>query len=190
MSRHPALRDLALFAGGDLPAVSRWRVAAHVRFCSQCQSETEAFRSVSVRSAVESELPQGVRWDRLAEEMTANIRLGLEAGECVAAVRQPSAPVGWRAATVMAAMSILLLGAWYLNPVPRHVEHTLQARQIEIRNTSTGLELNEGGNALVLLHARGGVQARPLIVSAPGNLRARVVDADTGQITIHHVYAE
>ena len=31
-----------------------------------------------------AEMPEGADWDRLAAEMTANIRVGLAAGECVA----------------------------------------------------------------------------------------------------------
>ena len=56
----------------------------HVKSCSVCATEIEAFEHVgrALRSDVD-ELPAGLNWDRLAAEMTANIHLGLEAGECV-----------------------------------------------------------------------------------------------------------
>ena len=187
---HPDATDLALLAGGDLPLVRRLRIALHVRLCSRCQEEVDLYRAAAARLHESSEaLPAGLAWDRLADEMTANIRLGIEAGECVA-VRPASASLSWRSATVMAAMSLVLIVAWWLNPPARRLEPTMRARQIEIRNTATGLELNEGGNALVLLHGRSSSQTRPIIVSTPGNLRARVVDAETGQMTINNVYAE
>jgi hypothetical protein len=187
---HPSNASLALLAGGDLGFFETLRVSRHVKSCARCQREVEAFQASSQILAEEvSELPEGFRWDRLAAEMNANIRVGLEAAECVARPRN-TARVDWRAAAVMAAMSLVLLGAWYLNPLPHSLDHAMRARRPEIRSTNAGLELNENGNALVLLHGSGGQPQRAMIVSAPGSLRARYVDADTGQITIHNVYSE
>jgi hypothetical protein len=191
--KHPGQSDLALYAGGDLGFLERWRVGRHVGGCTDCQHDVEALRnSVVVLRAETSELPQNINWDRLAGEMTANIRVGLEAGECVGPVREKSVSsngLGWRAAAVMAAMSVVLLMAWALNP-PNRPTVGMRGRSVEIRNTATGLELNENGSALVLLHGRGVRAQKPIIVSAPGALRARFVDEDTDQITINHVYAE
>lgn len=179
-----ALRD-------DLGFRERWQVSRHLRLCSECRAEIEAFRSAAVDLRGESEaLPHGLNWDRLAAEMTANINVGLEAADCVAQVRPRLAWAGWRGAAVVAAMSILVLVAYVLNPPPRRAEHALTAPRVEMRNTSTGLELNENGSALVLLHGRGMQSQRPLILSSPGSLRARFVDNETGQITINNVYAE
>jgi hypothetical protein len=195
MKQHPGQAQLALFAGGDPGFLDRWRIGLHLKRCLSCQKDVEVFRSsMKALSAETSELPAGVNWDRLAAEMTANIHVGLEAGECVGPVRpQSSAAVsglGWRAAAVMAAMSVILLVAWALNPPQHRAPHGLRAPKIEIRNTATGLELNENGNALVLLHGRGMRIQRPIIVSAPGTLKARFVDEDTDQITINHAYVE
>jgi hypothetical protein len=192
---HPGPDNLALFAGGDLALLNRWRVSHHVRSCASCQRDVEAFRSAAAALRTESSaMPAGLDWDRLAVEMAANIHVGLEAGECVGPVRQkPGARVpamGWRAAAVMATMSAILFAAWVLNPPERRPAHGLRGRSVEIRNTVNGLELAENGHALVLLHGRGMKAQRPIIVSAPGTLKARFVDEDTDQITITNVYAE
>lgn len=192
--KHPGQSDLALFAGGDLRLLDRWRVGRHVRHCLSCHQDLESFRSASAALREEaSSLPYEMNWDRLAGEMTANIHVGLEAGECVGPARQKAVSgngLGWRAAAVMAAMSLILLAAWILNPPERRIGAGVRGPSIEIRNTATGLELNENGSALVLLHGRGIRPQRPIVVSAPGTLRARFVDEDTDQITINHVYAE
>ena len=188
---HPGAADLALFAGGDLGFRQRWRVSRHVSSCAHCQAEVRTFQTATAELREESEvLPPGLNWDRLAAEMTANIHVGLEAAECVGPAPSRAIWTGWRGAAVVAAMSVLVLVAYVLNPPPRRTEHAMNAPRLEIRNTSSGLELNENGSALVLLHGRGVQTQRPMIVSSPGTLRARVVDDETGQITINNVYAE
>jgi len=76
---HPNESDLALYAGNDLSRFARLRVDWHLRTCGKCQQEVTEFssqRAETLRNAPEPE----VNWDRLAAEMKANIRLGLEAG--------------------------------------------------------------------------------------------------------------
>jgi anti-sigma factor RsiW len=187
--KHPADFQLALFAGGDLDVLKRWRVERHLSKCDSCRREVESLRATGDRLRTESvDLPRSLNWDRLAAEMTANIRVGLEAGECVAGSGLKPDRIGWRAAAVMAAMTCMLLAAWWLNPVPKHQPHALRAPHIEMRTTASGIQLNENGNALTLLHTRG--RQKPIIVSAPGTLRARFVDNETGQVTINNVYTE
>jgi len=190
---HPPIDELALFSGGDCGLLDKWRLSRHLSGCAVCRSEVEAFRSAELALKSElAEVPTALHWDRLAAEMTANIHLGLEAGECVSPARIPPVRLDWRAAIVMAGVSIVLIGAWFLNPLPRHDanELVMRARRVELRTTSAGLEVNENGNALVLLHGKGTTQQPAMIVSSPGMLRARYVDADTGQITINNVYSE
>lgn len=187
---HPAAGDLALYSGGDLGWLERLRVRRHLGRCPACRVEVERFRSASASLRRQAEeLPEGLNWDRLAAEMTANIHLGLEAGECVTGARREPARMTWRAAAVVASLAGVFAAAWWLNPAARPTP-SLQAPRVEIRSTAAGLELNENGSAMVLLHTRGSQTVRPIIVSAPGTLRARYVDPDTGQITINHVYAE
>jgi hypothetical protein len=138
-----------------------------------------------------AEWPSRINWHRLAGEMTANIHVGLEAGECVGPLREPAPRVAWRAAAVTAGLSFMVLAAWWLNPVPKPQTQALRASpRVEIRTTASGIELNENGAALTILHRTGRDNVKPLIWSSPGTLRARFVDAETGQVTINHVYAE
>lgn len=87
---------------------------------------------------------------------------------------------------MMAGLTVVLAGAWWLNP-PRHQE-IARKTPVEIRTSPGGIEVKENGSALMLLHTRG--QQTPIIVSTPGQLRARFVDADTGQVTINNVYSD
>lgn len=189
---HPSATDLALYSGGDLGLLERWRIRRHIGSCARCRHEVDAFRTASAGLVEDTAgLPPGLNWDRLATEITANIHVGLEAAECVAPVRKSSFHPVWRAAALATAMSLLIVTAWFLNPPPPSPQHGMRGTAgIELRNTSTGLELNENGSSLVLLHGRGVQVLRPIISSEPGSLRARVVDADTGQITINNVYAD
>ena len=82
--RHPKLARLALYAGGDLGFLVRWRTDRHVAGCEQCGAEVEALENTLGILPDLAEMPE-VSWDRLAAEMKANIRLGLAAGECVRA---------------------------------------------------------------------------------------------------------
>lgn len=188
--KHLRDEELALYAGGELGFVDRWKFGSHIRHCDQCQEEVGAYREASayLRTALDR-IPEGANWDRLAADMSANIRLGVEAGAIVGNVsRRRENRMGWRAAAVLAAMTCILLVAWWLNPpVRRPSAHTLTAAgKAQIRSTSSGIELNENGHALTL-RTRG--RQRPIIVSAPGTLRARFVD-DSGQVTINNVHTD
>jgi hypothetical protein len=186
---HPAESQLALFAGGDLDLLGRWRLRWHLSTCDYCRREIESLRRAAERFRMDAvEMPAGLNWDRLAAEMTANIRVGLEAGECVAATAVKPARVGWKTAVAMACMIFALLAAWWLNPMPRRQGYEMRASHVEMRTTASGIQLNENGNALTLLHTRG--RQKPIIISAPGTLRARFVDNETGQVTINNVYTE
>lgn len=194
---HPSGASLALYAGDDCGLFLRAQVWHHVSGCLECQAEIAAHQATKTQLVnLTSTLPESLHWDRLAEEMTANIRLGLEAGECVAPFRarreaRSFSFVDWRAVAVMAAMVAIIVGAWFLNPPARNAEVAMRSPKIQMRTTSLGLELNENGNSMVLMHGNGNAAMQPaMIVSSPGSLRARYVDSDTGQITINNVYSE
>jgi len=187
--RHPEESRLALYSSGDLNPIERFLIRLHVRTCARCATQADSFNvTSSVLRSQMTKMPQGVEWDRLAAEMTANIHLGLEAGECVGPVRAARVErIGWRAAIVMAGLSVVLAGAWLLNP-PRRAETLVRTSPIVIRTSPGGIEMQENGSALILMHTRG--QQQPIIVSTPGSLRARFVDQDTGQVTINNVYSD
>jgi len=96
MSRHIPEADLALFITGDAGMWRYVRINLHVAGCEACRARIEAYRMSRQRlKQAAAEMPEGADWDRLAAEMTANIRVGLAAGECVAP-RRGKLDLGWR----------------------------------------------------------------------------------------------
>jgi hypothetical protein len=208
MSRHVPEAKLAVYAAGDL---SWWMWAlthVHVNRCAVCKGRADAYRADQQRiRELASDLPPNLNWDRLAAEMHANIRVGLEAGECVAPrAGRRAIPAGWRVAAAMAGFSALLISAWWLNMpaaqtaslgrAMKAITHWQISRGLRFEDsgplveaTAAGIELRENGSALAVTH---GVNSRPVSVSlsVQGSARARYIDSDTGQVTITSVYAQ
>jgi hypothetical protein len=188
---HPSESQLALFAGGELGWVERFRVMRHLRSCASCPDILERYRQCAAElNRLREELPPGLVWDRLANEMTGNIRVGLAAAECISGRPGKPSRLDWRPAAAMAMLTLVLAVAWWFNlPSRRLPAHTMRAAEgVVLQYTPSGLEVKENGNALTLMHPKGG--QRTISVSSPGLLRVRYVDGDTGQITINNVYAE
>jgi hypothetical protein len=206
-TKHIVETDLALFATGDMPLWRHPLVRLHLARCRFCEQRVEVYREdqAAIRQMAE-EMPAGVSWNRLAAEMTANIRVGLAAGECVAPRPQPrSMPAGWRIAATVAGFSALLVSAWWLN-MPRSENAALGAavqkivhalpwsrlspedRGPSVEVSAAGIQLRENGGVLGMSQGL----ARPVSVtlSVRGSARAHYVDADTGQVTITGVYAQ
>ena len=201
--KHPVESDLALYAGGDLGFFQRLRVSRHLRNCSGCRRSADAFTQsrASLRAHC-AELPSGLEWDRLAAEMTANIRVGLAAGECVAAPPVPRRQLSWRPALAVAGFTVLVMSGWWLN-VPGEQRESLSrgleriwkrdARippdsSVYLEANRAGIQFRENGSALTLMHPSGGPAV--ISVSMQGSMRARYIDSDTGQVTITNVYAQ
>jgi Putative zinc-finger len=207
--RHLPQSELALYAGGDLSPWRRTIVRAHLTSCAGCRGWVTAYRTdrESLRPLATA-MPAGVNWDRLAVEMSANIRVGLEAGECVTPrIRKPALATGWRVAAVAAGIIVLLVSAWWLNmpraesiALGRVVQKIAQARPwkggilaLEDRGplleiSAAGIQLQQNGGTLGMSQGK----ERPVTVtlSVQGSARARYIDADTGQVTITGVYAQ
>ena len=111
--QHPNQVQLALMAGNDLGPWDRWRVRRHVASCANCSSEVQALRTASEQvREVTAELPENLNWNQLAEEMAANVRVGLAAGEAIARFDRPSLTgrprnFGWNAAMVLACATVV-----------------------------------------------------------------------------------
>ena len=198
--KHPSEIELALFAGGDLGFVDRWRVRNHLRQCDGCRSELETHRVAheELRMLVD-EMPEGVNWTRLSQEMTGNIRVGLAAGECVGPVplHRPRS-FGWHAAAVMSAALVLVVGALWLE-MPRdqkdHVFASLKAIPWNHPPVPQEAVVLEASPSSIMLKANGGAMSFltspkdgvAVSVSMQGSARAQYVDEDTGQVTINKV---
>jgi hypothetical protein len=213
MTRHISESDVALFVSGDLGMADRVMARLHLNGCEHCRRVLEVYRHdrAQIRQ-IAGELPEDLDWNRLASEMTANIRVGLAAGECVAPRSRKPAGWNWRPAAVVAGLTVVLAGSWWLNMPAAQTQELGRAmhaiwnargnnagvtirRGIErdergpvVEATASGIELRENGSSLGV--SQGG--ARPLTVSlnVQGSASARYVDADTGQITITSVYTQ
>jgi len=182
---HPDEKQLALWAGGDLGLLERWRVSRHVQGCELCESIAGSFHSARLKLRDEiGDLPNGLNWDRLAGEMTGNIRVGVAAGECVGHGVARRERLGWRAAAGLACATLLITTAWWLN-IPKPA----RASGVELEATQIGVELKQNGGAL-LLNTRAEKGAITFSRSAPGSIGTRYVDSETGQVTINNVYAQ
>lgn len=187
--KHPDIARLALHAGGDLGLLARLRVAKHLRTCSRCAAEVDAFRAAGSQLRGQAPvLPSGVDWERLAAEMKANIRVGLAAGACVGQAAPADERLSWRAAVVFASLALVVFTGWLLQRPQPSMDAAAMPGSVLLQTTEAGLELKQGASALTLMHPAS--DAVLLSVSVQGAVRARYVDDETGQITINDVYAQ
>ena len=199
---HVADSDLALYVSGDLSLTRSVVVRLHVSGCERCRRRAEGFKAdrKAIRE-IAAEMPDNVNWERLSAEMTANIRVGLAAGECVAPRRRKVATLGWRPAALMAGLSCVLALAWWLNMPPEttrslgramsavwHGGAAVPERGLIVEADSSGIELRENGNSMGV--SQGSTRPLAVSVSVQGSASARYVNTDTGQITITSVYAQ
>jgi hypothetical protein len=150
--------------------------------------------------------------------MTANVHVGLAAGECVAPRSRRAAhwgwknpvtgasgwPAAWRPAALIAGLVVLVSAAWWLNMPPsdaqalNRVMHGIAhggRRSVlaedpgpVVEATAAGVELRENGAALQV--SQSGLHPLTVSVSVQGSASAHYIDTDTGQVTITSVYAQ
>jgi anti-sigma factor RsiW len=207
MSGHVTETDLALYVSGDLTLWDIARVRLHTAGCDRCKRLAEGYHRDRTRMRqIVAEMPEGLDWERLSSEMTANIRVGLAAGECVAPRRHKTAGLGWRPAAAMAGLAVLLATGWWLNMPPSttqalgrafsaiahgrgsSIELVMEPRGAFVQANATGAELRGDGGTLGFL--QGGAAPVAVSVSSQGSASASYVDGDTGRMTITSVYAQ
>lgn len=207
--RHPNPPQMALFVGGDLKFWDRWRFERHVAACAGCSKEFQALRIARDQlRGVAAELPEDLNWNQLAQEMTANIRVGLEAGEAIARFDKPALTgrrhLGWNAAIVVACATVVFCAAFWINLPQQQMDHLLSAlrgvrvgrigtllqhpvaEDMLLEASSFSLALSKNGRTLSLMHPRS--DSVTVSVSMRGSVGVRYVDADTGQVTTNKVY--
>jgi anti-sigma factor RsiW len=194
MSGHIPIPELALFSRGDLSFWMRWRVERHLRHCEECAQLTEEFVRMQDQLAQTAEdLPASfsdAAWRSIAAEMTANIHLGLAAGECVSV--RPRLLARPRMAFALAGLAILVIFAGVESSVPHKtspVQSAEEAGLSTLEASATGIAVHSAGHMLSV-SAPPGVEARDLIqtVNTRGDMHSRYTD-DTG-VTINAVYAD
>ena len=187
----PSQSTLALYAGKDLGWFAAKRAERHVARCRECRQAVEAFAALHDDLVGFVEVP-ALSWSRLAAEMKANIRLGLAAGECVRGERTTGRVAsfgflsGARTLTACAsAMALVAAGLLLQRPNPAP-QPAATGDSAVWRATANGIELNQGGRTLSLLHAPSGDVTYS--AGAQGSMRASYVDSDTGNMTINNLY--
>ncbi len=212
--RHPEPAQIALFSGGDLGRWELFLVGRHVARCADCRREVQALRDAAGQlrqlSDEMADLPKGLNWDRLSEEMTGNIRVGLAAGEAIALFDKPQRVkprLGWHAALVVLGATLIFGIAFWTSLPPEQAEHlwsslgrvrtdrigrlvrpgasTSAGEDVVLEASSSSIQVKENGRALSLIpHSDGATVS----VSMHGSAGIRFVDADTGQVTTNKVY--
>jgi anti-sigma factor RsiW len=193
MNRHPEIADLALYSSGDLPLLSQWKTGRHVRQCPACSAEVAAFRQLATEPIAEQVVPE-INWEPLAAEMRANIRLGLEASEAIAAYRRPTPAeatrLNWRAAVMVASLMAVIGSGWWFAVSAKKLEQPLAVvtQPAVVEANDSGVEIKDGNLTLELRTPAS--RASFSSVSTQGVAQTRYTDAETGQITVNHVYLD
>lgn len=196
--KHPTIGSLALFAGGELAWWVRLPIQRHLAKCRQCQGEVTEFRAAAESVRCETaEMPAGIHWERMAAEMRANIRLGLEASEAISAYStgiadRPRPQVSWRMAAVAASIVVLMIAGYWLNAVRKSEEMALMRgpEPIVVEVSDRGVGMSDGNQGMELRGPHSNRRAAIMTVSTEGSAGAQYVDEETGQITVNHVYME
>lgn len=183
--KHPSDAELALYAGGDLSWVRQRLTERHVRSCGHCQNVAADYSELRSEG---SSFPK-IQWTRLAEEMQANIRLGLAAGECVTRRPVRSFVSGQRLAIVGGVLGLLLIaGVWTQRPVVHPLVGRAGLTGTVLEEAESGIQVREGRQTLRILNSSN--RNVSYSVGGQGELRARSLDPETGNVTINHVYGE
>jgi hypothetical protein len=186
--RHPNQAALALHAGGDLGPFRRWLMARHLARCAACREEVAGYSEMRELLPDLAEMPD-ISWNRMAAEIKANIRLGLEAGECVRTAEMPlrrASMSGWRAAVAFASVVVLVGGCLVLERPAPQMAHRAET---SVESTKYGIQYQAGDERMLSL-MNGGAQKAVYTFDAQGSMGARYTDPETGSVTINTVYAQ
>ena len=185
--KHPSESELALLAGNEYGRISRLLLNRHVRACRECAATVARFEMLRMEMA-EAAVPE-LDWSRLESEMRANIRLGIEAGECVRlapAVHNlnPRLAIACACLIILAGTGVLMKSSsGRVEPLSSVAK---AAAEPVLEFTGDGLELRSGASSMTLMNHHGAVADQT--VSAEGEIRARYVEG--GSVTINSAYLE
>src|SRR5258708_21528879 len=101
--------------------------------------------------------PPEISWTKLAVEMKANIRLGLEAGECVRAGQSEIRGFFSLRALAVCGSLALLLAAFLLERLVPRIEAVNAARAPCMGTSVAGIQSNAGDQAIMRLTTRAGL---------------------------------
>lgn len=172
---HPRETDLALFAGGELGPVARWRIEGHLNSCDHCRQAVGEF--FELRSSVMDlgELPP-LDWNALASRIHQRVELAQPSERAVPA---------WRHAWATALAILLLIGAGvYLR------QYRVSAATAVLDASAGSVELRLGSGKVLTMVNTARQQTDVQWRVGADAVSARYLDKDTGNITVNHVYSE
>jgi hypothetical protein len=208
VKQHPSEAVLALYSSRDLDWRERLPAAFHIRSCERCRTRVAEYQSdtkLRARGAAAMDLPEN--WESLAEEMAANIRLGLSAAECVRQVPESRAinirPVGavrpgwyWKPAIGIAAsmallvMTLVTTQSEVFQRVWNGMRHGVtEAPAVMLQSSADGVEMRRGTRSTMRISV-GDHKADQYSANLDGSVRAQYVDDDSLQVTVTNVYAQ
>jgi hypothetical protein len=192
--KHPSESDLALFAAGDLSWANQKLTGHHVSQCSACQSVVVEYSEFRPEVREFPKLPRHVQWSRLSAEMSANIHLGLEAGECVnpRLTARPAVKIhfggipSWHRLGIACAVLLAVGGVAFMVQHPPSLAGPPVTGTV-LEASERGLQISEGTQTLRLLNTSGTEVSRT--VGAHGEVGARYLDPN-GYVTVSQVYGQ
>ena len=98
---HPGETDLALFAGGELGPLARWRIERHLDKCARCQADVSDFFHLQSDLSDLAELP-AVDWQALAHRIKVAASQAELETEAVSVAGWFGRPAAWRLGVVSA----------------------------------------------------------------------------------------
>jgi hypothetical protein len=195
---HIPTTQLALYSRGDLGFWRRKLVERHLDRCEDCSASVIDFLQLQENmsrgaDAMPADLADDSAWHALSLEMSANIRLGLSAGECVSfsdAAPRAVFTARPRLSLALAGLTVLAVLVATQHPALRHAPVPVQAQAGEALPTleASGDEImvRSGDRGLSVEAPAGSNVIRT--VSSHGAVRSRYVDQ--AGVTIVNVYAE
>lgn len=202
--KHPAVSQLAQFAGNDLTWPQAFFLRRHLRLCGGCTDYVSSLRATAVELRREADSQTLTAFEAIADfatlerEMRGNIAVGLTAARCVETVevRHP-----WRnAALVATGLGALFVVGWWTH-IPPDETHALAGKLQRwiagkdalplslgtvMRSLPDGIAVRSQGLTLTMRHPRSAIVS----VAGSGVMEARFVDDETGQVTISSVYGQ
>lgn len=172
--RHPDEDDLALFAGGELGPVSRWRIESHVSGCAHCRQAVSEFFELRSRVMDLAELPS-LDWSGMASRIERRVEQERAA---------PRHGVLWRPAwgAAVALVALVVTGAFLARQAgPPSVSMDASALAVSLRL---------GNNQELTLENAAPSGAQVTWRVSADEVSARYVDPDTGNITVNNVYSQ
>lgn len=200
---HPSLQALALYSNRDLKRFPAWRVQRHLRHCSRCRAEVQAFRSATeelrrAQRAALAAFESHTDWNRLEREMTGNIAVGVAAARCVDKIGRKRMLLS-RGALVAFGLAALFVAGWMTHIPKAQNQHLLSSleRLFEtnetrrpvgtvVETTPQGIAVRTDSATLTILHPPSAV----ISLAGGSGVAATYVDEETGQVTIAKVYGQ